>query len=409
MFPPTLSDLSADLDDFVPYLLHLGHADFCREQGLAAIRSTRQDLVTSGHWILSWRQDEYVGGLIELFRATDEPCFIDAARRAYDAVGVGLVRCDFPVWKGRDSSACTSAVASPRSMNLVEVVVDNRDLFPGWEKSLDWLMAWLETESFRRIGLVETNHFVNSPAANQIAVHNPVRRPRFTKRFVWELLQHVPFAGEVRLTKDNVSLVFALIAAFRATRSAVFRDAVLHWLSGFERWLFSDGTVSPGMVLSTGKRWPVRSTETFICIDLLADVYWHVDRNERWLRMARQVADFWLSCAWDSGLVPVEPEGISDWLDTQTDLVVALSKLAELTKVESYAFSAEKMLQAILHLHATKNGYVNAIFRDGSAADPRIQPKFNALLLKALIVVSAVRSGASLFGDGKLMELSRDR
>ncbi len=410
-YPPSSATLFADLDDFVPYLIEAGHQDFCVTQANHAVSASVDGLLASGGRVVSWRQDEYAGGLIECARATGDRTFLDAALAVNSGLRRHLVREGFLAGYWRVGATRCSAFASPRSLAVCEVFIELDSLDDESRgRHIEFVRSWTELPATREFGLVASFHHLSGRWVDHISQGCPFARPTIHRRFVWDALRALPFAMQLELTKDNYSYAFALLAIIRRTGDSWAAEALTRWVAGLRRLLLHDGQLHSAIMPGRMRRGPVLFTHVFAAIDLLVEASFHLPESCKCLALAEEIAKSILSVQLENGLVPTHHASNVDWLDTQTDLCVALLKLGEATGKDRYYASAWAIEHAVFELHRTQYGLVNTVDLSGAVPQPGVvSPKFNALALKGLMAWRGVLREKSLIHDHRLRELTKDR
>ena len=130
-------------------------------------------------------------------------------------------------------------------------------------------------------------------------------------------------------------------------------------------------------------------------------------RVERFFHWNPRVADAWLRIQGETGLFPNAPGLRHDDLDVQTDMIVALAKVGELTGEDRYREAAALTLDGVLRYHRQDSGYVLRVdVGSGNVISTFMKTKFIALFLKALHLY---HDGRKIYGTPELLEVLRDR
>jgi hypothetical protein len=377
--------LIADFGDVLPYLAYFGYVDAALDQVRRARPYLWRGLYRRRGRVQAFFNHDWLIGLIELYRLTGERWLLALATEAADALRAhlddrGLLR-DEPVrW---DVWRSWLRRASPFGGGYIEPLVELTAL-TGAERFLAHAQrlaaAWLATRPFRAQGV-------------------------FRRVFRLPLVDALAAQAPARLFKDNTNLLYGLLALYEATGDVALRQAIERWLDAFAAHVWNGGQV----FLLVDDRLRGSQPElkaAFAALDLLcACVHGGVDRP-RTLALARRIADCWLGEQWPQGLFPVAPGAACDHLDANTDMAVALAKLAVLTGERAYRQAADRCVAALLAQHAGPHGYVLAVGADGAFADGRIIVKYQALLLKLALLDLA---GDQLCGAALPARLLRDR
>jgi len=239
----------------------------------------------------------------------------------------------------------------------------------------------------------------------------------FFKKF--SLFPHhiLPFAchfpglktNEVTLMKDNTATVWGLLELYKAANDEKIKKAILKWLSGFNSFLPATSLPAQTIYFKRDKPTVQKTTLTagFAAVDLLCDLSFFL-KSQPAIKTAESIASAWLSLQnQQTGLLPLYPEGKISFLDSETDMSIALFKLYELTGRKAYQRKALKILQGIFKYHYQKNGYALGVnIESGKITRPKSNVKFNALLIKPLIYLLEKRA---IYENPLLFELLKDR
>jgi hypothetical protein len=209
--------------------------------------------------------------------------------------------------------------------------------------------------------------------------------------------------------KNNTNPIFSFLELYKVDRDATIKSDIYKWVEATKKIMSSGkgGLYSSIELTGNNIKMDVDLTSNFAVIDVLCDCAW-VFKEDRFLRMAREIADFWLSLQSSStGLFPLTPKSKSSYLDSETDMIIALIKLYELTGEVKYKESAEKTFEGILQFHHAKRGYVLSVdINNGKILNPIVKTKFVSLLLKPFILFI---SGRDIYKTPWLHNLLKDR
>lgn len=215
---------------------------------------------------------------------------------------------------------------------------------------------------------------------------------------------------QATLCKNTTNALFAYLELYRVTGDARtlrvlmrMSHAVMDSARGEHggiRERYVPNAPAPGAYL----------TSSFAVLDFLCDLAVFVPKEKEFaIRSARDIADFWLREQGNTGLFPLREGGKESFLDSETDMTVALSKLAEITNDIRYRTAAERCLDGIIRYHG-KADYVLGVDVDtGSVINRAQRTKFLCLFLKALILKLEEGTGATIYGTPSLFELLKDR
>jgi len=382
--------LIADFGDVLPFMNRFGRGAFVKAQIEAARPFLSSGLYQSNGRIRLFSNHDWLLGLLELFRATEEQPFLDkAADGARTLIGsffVGGLLIDENVsWRHPKSWLCA---ASPFNGGYIELWNELHGetgdrIFLESAKAL--AAGWIGTPGFRQHGI-----FARTLCAYSRLLDRALRPAARMK---------------ARLFKDNTNLVWGLLDLYAATGDDRWRAAIEKWLSGFEAHFFNDGMVFLWLDNKLcGQDATLRAA--FSTIDLLCDLAAGGIVADRALGLAERIAHRWVETQWENGLFPENSGCEFDHLDSNVDMAIALMKLAGMTGQEKYAVAARRAAQGVITHHQRQNGFVLAVTKEGGVSDGRIIVKYQALLLKLAI---APDDPQALICDRDLLYFLRDR
>ena len=379
-----------DFGDILPFLWHFGMQDFVDSQLKRAHKRLRDGLYVRDGRIRLFLNHDWLLGLLDIYRQTHDEEILKLARLGAVNIANGYFCNDILIDElphKRDWMTYL-APASPFNGGYIELWVDLHK-YTNDEKYLVWARrlasGWIDSQSFKEHG-----------------VFSRVFSARFPLISI--------FLGRIatlksRLFKDNTNLVWGILSLYKATGEIRWKNALEHWVAGFEKSFFNEGKVNL-MVNASMSGYEASIKAAFSSMDLLCDLHWENIEQERTLKLATAIADYWLSQQWTNGLFPEVPGGDTDHLDANVDLVVALAKLYDLTRKQNYLEALTLCRQSILSLHATDVGYCLAVDRAGLPSDSRIIVKYQGLVMKLAILPD---NPIGLMSDLETMELLRDR
>ena len=89
---------------------------------------------------------------------------------------------------------------------------------------------------------------------------------------------------------------------------------------------------------------------------------------------------------WENGLIPTIPDKNFNSLDIQTDFIASSWRISEITGDKKYKEISYQIYDSVLKYHGSEHGLCNSVDRDGKKGG-KIFPKYNALFLKAMILI----------------------
>jgi uncharacterized protein YyaL (SSP411 family) len=390
-----------DLGDFIPFFLYFGEEEFVKEQVDLYARERKGPYLVSQFASLGMKE------LVKSYEYTDlilglgawwEVEKQDASRKKILDETVGAADKAFAIFGNYRSFYYPPfhiglPVIDTRDATLIEcfttIYRSTKD-----EKYLERARAiyatLIQTEFFREHGLFADYVPTSLLARRFLADRTEVRR--------------------ATICKNNSNALFALLDLYQVTKD----EKVLHTLETLMNAVLtkvrgSDGGIAERFIPEkpTGSAY---LTASFPIIDFLCDFAdAHPPVREQALKEARSLADFWISQQGETGLFPLRPNKPETFFDSETDMCVALYKLAELTKEQKYYQAAERCLAGIIKYHGQADYPLAVRVDNGEVVDETQRTKFLCLLLKLLILKIEEAKGNSIFGTPYLFELLKDR
>lgn len=380
----------ADFGDILPFLWYFGMHEFSIDQIEKTSDWCRKGLyISEGRTRLFFNHD-WLLGLIDLYRQSGRQELLSMAEEGASTIGEdffhgGLLmdeRMRLDHWRS------WLKPASPFNGGYIELWVDlyrATDDVKYLEYARRLASGWIGTADFKNYGLFSRKLCAWSESLNKLVM--------LTARL------------RTRLFKDNTNLVWGILILYQQTGERQWLDAIVKWITGFERHFFNGGDVVLMLDMNLN---PYNSSlkAGFSSLDLLCDLHHAGIDQERVLRLAESVADFWIRQQWDNGLFPEFTDGNHDHLDANVDIVVGLAKLFAITGDNRYLDSLSRCRQAILRWHKGPMGYCQSVDKLGNAVDDHIKIKYQGLIIKLALLPD---DPSDLFDRADLLELLRDR
>lgn len=398
-YPPSQKHLLADLDDYIPFLLHFGEEKFVKGQILKGTQmANNYHLVTSNGRIISYSNNEFVGGIARYYKRSLNESVKRLFDKAMEEVRILLTRNGVITSYYNTLTKVTSPITAPISGGLIEVLIENADIYPELGKiAFDTLDMWISVELFERHGLFPSRYHTISKLWNKLFSLTRLPIPlkiqnrlgvNFFMQGTWNnLIYCLPVGIKVQTAKDNTNMVFALIEAFRKVKNEKYKNAIKWWIKNFSEKMMIDGKIHRFWQLH-GKPKSIELDHVFPVLDILCDTYFFVEKDESYLELAKEIIEVCLNeIRWEIGLFPKVAGGNKNHLDIQTDFIVSLRRIHELRDQKKYRKIANSIFKAVLKYHSTPDGFVTSVNKEGKIRGEKIEPKYNALLLKAFVLV----------------------
>lgn len=150
-------------------------------------------------------------------------------------------------------------------------------------------------------------------------------------------------------------------------------------------------------------------TSSFMMLDFLCDLYQET-RDNKYLNIAQKIADYWINLQSKStGLFPMYSNSNKTFLDSETDMAIALYKLFEITDNQKYQEAADTCYDGIIKYHGSKDYVLSVNVDSGETMDGQQKTKFLALFLKLLILKMKLDQGEKIYVNQDLFNLIKDR
>ncbi len=426
-YPVSDRTIFDNFDDLAPFFLYYGEIEFLLDQIERFGDSPFDELLPFNNLIYSYYIDEYLGGMHALYRRTNSPkaksLLDDAVAKCLDYFIADNALSEFYDYKAGKPSPYTS----PWSSGLLETFLEMRDIYPQLQDIVVRIVdRWLNNRFYLREGLFpfrSSNHPFYFLLGQANAGRKAYRKdcPFTSAEKSGSLLNRAKYQASkslylyansghyIQLMKSNSTMVFTLIELFRLTGNRRYSEHVTNWISACFSKLVKDGVVFGNYYLDGSVGSP-GLVNAFILMDVLADTYWFIDRDQKYLDWATGIAEKQMANQWRIGLLPICEGSNLDHLDHQVDFAVSLRRLGELTGKSGYIQSSRSLLENTLRLHRIENGFCTHIDSTGHPVCMpvnTVDPKYNALLLKGLILLS--ESELSIYGNESFRELLKDR
>ncbi len=225
--------------------------------------------------------------------------------------------------------------------------------------------------------------------------------PRKVSRIVHKKYRRYEFV------KANSNTIFGLYALYQASGRADVLEAIRKSINGSLEIFGQSKGVAMVWERSRGAS-DVRLTAGFTMIELLCDGNEYAPDGS-WIDQAQAIADFWLNQQSDIGLFPTVPGGETAFIDSNTDMIIALCKLSERTNNTHYAEAAWHCLAGMESVFVAQGFPLHCCLSDGKPTVDVVKSKFIALFLKVYILKQHYLQGKSIYSSSTLFELLKDR
>ncbi len=397
-YPSSNNHLLSDLDDYLPFLLYYDQFDYAKNQVTKSVELLGLNkLVYKNGRLISYLNNEYIGGILHLYNKTKDDDLKLILSHISEELSSDLT-IDNILISYKDENGNKSKIATPLSGGLLEVIIELSEYFPELlEIATQTINFWLNSNFYQKYSLFPSKYHISSSRWNRIFMKSKMFIPlkiqnrlgaNFYHQKKWnDYLYKMPIGIKVQTAKDNTNLIFSIIELYRKTRDEKYKNHLYNWVKSFSKTMTKDNDVYRFWQLND-KLYFVSLDHIFPIIDILCDIYYFVERDKYFIELARNIIDRCLTnYLWENGLFPKEKTGKVNHIDIQTDFIVSLKRMYEITGDVKYNEAAKSIFNSILQYHYSDEGYVTKVDVYGIQVDQKIEPKYNALLLKAFILI----------------------
>ena len=395
-YPPSGAVLLKDFNDYIPFLAFLGYEDFVDEQVRKGIAKSVGGLVPVGKRILSWRQDEWLEAVFERYRCNKSPELSAVLESGLGFIAEHLIDEDLIKSFYNLDSGRSPSVFDPRTGALLEVLLDMGECFPrAMDMALRCLDRIIEWNEHHAQYLMPNFLVYKSTLHDKMSRKNPIKMPERIfypyvhgwRSIVGDWMIIFPFQHRVKLAKQNSNLIHAFFRASMLTKDQKYFSFVEKWFESFQEYMYDDGRCY-SFLDHRMRRAKVKLAHNHPVLETCLDVYL-VTGKEQYLQMAIRIADYWITKRLSNGLYPAFDDAEYAFLDDQTDILVLFVKLSKILENPRYWDEAADLYKAIVHNHMTQSGLATYSYlgNDKSSDKSRVEPKYNALFLKAGIAM----------------------
>lgn len=394
-YPVSSQHLLHDFDDYLPFMIHYGLDSFVEQQVACAVKKSIRGLIPKGNLIISWRQDEWFGALLQQYNKNRDDSIKTLIQEGIEYIGDELVHDQYIGAYHNLRTGYSPPIFDPRTGALIETFLDMGTTFTQATdlalRCLDKVVSWSETNSQWLIpNLVNLNSAIHWKLAKFMIIPMPRRilypYVRGWRSIIGDKLIRFPLRNPVKLAKQNSNLIHAFIRAYSLTQDRRYLQFVENWFESFEIILYDKGCCF-SLLDTRGTPQGVKLSHNHPVIECCLDLY-KITGESVYLNMGVEVVKFWMDHRLPNGLFPKHEKASIAFLDDQTDMIVLLVRLAKYLNESQYLTTAVEVFEACINNHMTDNGLMT--FSDGAGDivhDNAIAPKYNALFLKSIIAI----------------------
>ncbi len=391
------TNILEDLGDYLPFFLYFGEIDFCKKQIKGLKRNLKDGLLQSflkkGNmsFITAFSHTDLILGLIDYYQSTGKKEILSLTQeiiercikefkigKTIDSFYFPVSKFSLPIFDTVDGSFIELFV------NFYELTKDDyylnksKELIDGFEKNVFFQKHYLIPE-----------RIIN----NYAWLFNPLFKSKIKN---------------IKVMKNNTNTLYGFLEYYKVTKNNQVKRLIEKWFDFFCKYLISpSGGVFDSYDFSNNQQGKISLEANFATLDLFCDLHYFLG-DDVYIKKAKKIADFWLKKqSNETKLFPIKEGKINSNLDAETDMIIALMKVFELTNNLIYKTAAEEAFEGIIRYHRKKKGYVLEVnIEDGKTTNDVYKIKFIILFLKSIILFL---EGNKIYQDKKLFELLRDR
>lgn len=213
---------------------------------------------------------------------------------------------------------------------------------------------------------------------------------------------------EAEICKNSTNTLFALLALYKHNKEGGVKENIFKMIGGIRTLGNKNGGLYKTYKPNDSRKPIISLTPSFAMLDFLCDAYKVFGREED-LSFAREIADYWLKEEGKTGLLPLISGTKDSFIDSETDMSVALTKLYELTGQDKYDSAAERIFDGLVESHGKVDYALSVNIDTGKLVSDAQRTKFLTLFLKLLILREKMSEGERIYKNESLFGILRDR
>jgi len=395
-----------DLGDYIPFINQLGYKNFSSKQIKLTISFLeKRNYVYKKNKVLirPYYNTDLILGFLEYYQQTKNQESLNAAKKIIQSWHKYFIKNNF----------VSAAYLNKINLNLPLTCSQGGGMYI---ELLSDLFKITKEKKYLALAKRLTDGWVNCPFFKNYGLF-----PNY-HLFSFKILKLFPDIKKritnATLHKQNTNLIFSLLSLYLMTKNKDIKKALYKWFGSVKENLLTKegGLYTNWNPIEKGKN---INLTNFHALEVFSDSsYFLMDKDL--LSTAIKIGDFWIKQqSKETGLFPLwtkSPKGQeskskpknTSWLDCNTDMIIALMKLYELTRNKRYKESAELALEGVFKYHKKKYGYAKIVdYTNGKVIDPEFQTKTVTLFLKAIILF--LNKEKNIYKTNWLYKLLRDR
>lgn len=384
-----------DLGDIVPFLLELGKYEILNRiiESLKARTNTETYLVSRSKTlnrfrglVKSYDYTDFLIGLEELNRTCLETK-VNGLLKQYIDQTISIFRLD-----GKHSSyfypklKIRFPIVDSRDTTFIEIFCDLSDR--------------LNDEYYKDLAFEIFLRFKKIREKEKLSL-----LPDFDMNY---LIQKITKSKkQYSLMKNHTNTLHAYLRLYEITQNKeVLNEINEIFLNCCSSFCISKGKFSDSPSTNSSK---ASLKASFALIEFICDFYILV-KNDSVLSIGLEIANFWISIIGSTGLFPMDSDSTMSFIDSQTDMIISLWRLAGLTGDKTIMDAADSAYHALCEYHGRQGYPLNVDVNTGEVIDKTVRTKFVFLFIKAVIAYDKRCKNISLLNSQpELRRLLRDR
>ena len=427
-YPPTDRLIFDHFDDIAPFFIYFGEEEFLLNQVRILKEYKYETILKRNDLIYSYLIDEYLGGLYILWKQTRSNIVKEQLDIAVDkTINLFIYENDlYMVYDIYQNKIIKQR--SYRSAGILETFLEMSSDYPRLgELATSISEKWMDSKYFHKYGLFPYKEKTESrdrlyrkliPNLKPLLFHQiQIIRSDSTiktiaKKIVNFYYYHIQSDNYTFLFKDNSTFIFTLIELYRKTSDIRYKDLIEKWIESVKNLLIDDNVLY-GQFLAPKKKWDTSVNHTFIYIDILIDYYCFIEKKESYLDLVKKLIDKRVVLDNGEAFVLTKLRSSIMRIDNSIDLAISIRRYGEVVNSKYYTDISVNIILTTLKYHKTNIGFCTLIDKkyltDAKINNKSkiIDPKYNGLLLKALICLLTVDK--SIYESKELHDLFKDR
>ena len=435
-YPISNRSIIDNFDDIIPFLEYFNEKEIIFSQLNLLENSSYEKELSIGGIIYSYKIDEYLGGLNNIYKNLNSEkakCLLDNAiykTKNYFIKNNNIY--DIYDLQKQKRSNFYSSWSSGLLETFLEIDTDKFKRNENISLVEPILKNWLNDNFYKKYNIFPfrsstiKSYYLIEEINNKFkryCLEYPSRiteRKNLFKKFLFDteiifklktLSNRFLNSGHwAQLMKSNTTPVFTMIELYRLTNNEYWEREISSWIdSAVDKFTDAKFTPYSYWYTSNKKRTP-SLVAGFILIDVLCDSFMFVKKEQKWIDIASKISQQCLRWSWANHLIPMSPNMKFNHIDNQVDFSISIRKLSEIIGNNKLRNQSFKIMEAVLNLQNSEDGFYTHIYENGQnkyIGENNIDPKYNGLLLKGLIHL--LEKDKNIYDNEKLIDLFKDR